>query len=198
MREIEAPGHGAEILLDLAVARLGPVDGIHLVDGEHNLLDADQIADRGMAAGLPLGAVAGVDQQDGDVGMARAGRHVARVLLMARGIDDDETALRGLEIAPGDIDGDALLALGLEPVEQQAEIDLLAVDGAIMRGMQHGGRLILGDAGAVPQQPADQRRFAVVDRAAGKQAEQRAAMRGRGRHGPGLDSLFQLRREMHR
>ena len=36
--------------------------------------------------------------------------------------------------------------------------------------------LILGDAGAVPQQPADQRRFAVIDRAAGKQLEQRAAM----------------------
>ena len=40
-----------------------------------------------------------------------------------------------LEIAPGDVDGDALLALGLEAVEQQAEIDLLAVDRAIMRGV---------------------------------------------------------------
>ena len=140
MREIEAPGHGAEILLDLAVARLRPVDGIHLVDGEHHLLDADQIADRGMAAGLALGAVAGIDQQDGDVGVAGAGRHVAGVLLVARGIDDDEAAVRRLEIAPGDVDGDALLALGLEPVEQQAEIDLLAVDGAIMRGVQRPPR----------------------------------------------------------
>ena len=34
----------------------------------------------------------------------------------------------GLEIAPGDVDGDALLALGLKAVEQQAEIDLLAVE----------------------------------------------------------------------
>ena len=81
----------------------------------------------------------------------------------------------GLEIAPGDVDGDALLALGLEAVEQQAEIDLLAVDGAVLRGVHDGRALILGDAGAVPQQPADQRRLAVVHRAAGQQAHDGAA-----------------------
>ena len=59
-----------EIGLDLPVARLRPVDFVHLVDREHDALDADEIADRGMAAGLALGAVAGIDQQDGDVGMA--------------------------------------------------------------------------------------------------------------------------------
>ena len=30
------------------------------------------------------------------------------------------------KIAIGDVDGDALLALGLEPVDQQREIDVLA------------------------------------------------------------------------
>ena len=30
------------------------------------------------------------------------------------------------KIAIGDVDGDALLALGLQPVDQQREIDLLA------------------------------------------------------------------------
>ena len=131
-----------------------------------------------MAAGLALGAVAGIDQENGDIGVAGAGRHVAGVLLVARGIDDDEAPVRRLEITPGDVDGDALLALGLEPVEQQAEIDLLAIDGAIMRSVQDGRGLILGDAGAVPQQPADQGRLAVIDRAAGEQPKQRAAMRG--------------------
>ena len=104
---------------------LRPVDLVHLVDGKHDLLDADQIADRGMAPGLALDAVAGVDEQDGDLGMAGAGRHVAGVLLMAGQVDDDEAAVGCLEIAPGNVDGDALLALGLKPIEQKTEIDLV-------------------------------------------------------------------------
>ena len=180
MREIEAAGHGAEVGLDLAVARLRPVDRVHLVDREHHLLDADQIADRGVAAGLALGAVAGIDQQDGDIGVRRAGRHVAGILLVPGESMMMKRRSRRLEIAPGDVDGDALLALGLEAVEQQAEIDLLAVDGAVMRGERDGRALILGDAGRVPQQPADQGRLAVIDRAAGQQPHQRPFSR-RGR-----------------
>ena len=57
-------------------------------------------------------AVARVDQQDRDVGRRRAGRHVARVLLVARRVGEDELAPRRGEVAVGDVDGDALLALG--------------------------------------------------------------------------------------
>ena len=173
LREIEAAGHVPEVGFDLPVTRLRPVDRIHLVDREHHLLDADQIANSGVAAGLALGAVAGIDQQDGDIGVRRAGRHVAGILLVPREIDDDETPVGRLEITPGDVDGDALLALGLKAVEQQAEIDLLAVDLAVMRGERDGRALIVGDACRVPQQPADQGRLAVIDRAAGQQPDQR-------------------------
>ena len=69
---------------------------------------------------------------------------------MARRIDDDETAAVGLEIAPGDVDGDALLALGLEAIEQKTEVDPLAVDRAGMGGLHDGSTLVLGDAGRVP------------------------------------------------
>ena len=176
----EARGHDAELRLDGAEALLRPVDQIHLVDGEHDLLDADEVADGGVAAGLALGAMARIDQQDRHIGVRRAGRHVARILLMARGIDDDEAPVRRLEIAPGDVDGDALLALGLEPVEQEAEIDLLAVEQAVLRGMPDGRALVLGDRGRVPQQPADQRRLAVVDRAAGQEPHHGAGLRRAG------------------
>ena len=80
------------------------------------------VEDGGVPPRLPLDAVARVDEQDGDVGVRGAGRHVARVLLVAGAVDDDEAARRGVEIAPGDVDGDALLALGDEAVEQQAEV----------------------------------------------------------------------------
>ena len=69
-------------------------------------------------------ALGGVDQQDGEVGGRGAGRHVARVLDVARRVGDDEAALRRGEEAVGDVDGDALLALRLEPVDEQREVDV--------------------------------------------------------------------------
>jgi hypothetical protein len=42
---------------------------------------------------------------------------------VARGVGDDELALGGGEVAVGDIDGDALLALGLQAVDQQRQVD---------------------------------------------------------------------------
>ena len=45
-----------------------------------------------MAAGLLADAVARVDQDDREVGGGRAGDHVARVLLVARRVGDDELA----------------------------------------------------------------------------------------------------------
>ncbi len=46
---------------------------------------------------------------------------------MARRVGDDEGALVGREIAIGDIDGDALFALGGEAVDQQGEIERAAL-----------------------------------------------------------------------
>ena len=77
-----------------------------------------------VAAGLRQQALARVDQHDREFGVGGAGRHVAGILLVAGRVGDDEGAPRGREIAIGDVDGDALLALGLEPVDQQREVDL--------------------------------------------------------------------------
>ena len=68
-------------------------------------------------------AVARVDEQDRDVGRRRAGRHVARVLLVARRVGEDELAARGREVAVGDVDRDALLALGPQAVGEEREVD---------------------------------------------------------------------------
>ena len=97
-------------------------DQVHLVDGQHDAPHAHQVEDGGMPPRLLLDAAARIDQQDGHVGVRGAGRHVARVLLVAGAVDDDEPARRRVEVAPGDVDGDALLALGGEAVDQQAEI----------------------------------------------------------------------------
>ena len=113
-----------------------------------------------MAARLLDDAVAGVDQHDGDVGGARAGDHVARVADVAGGVGDDERAPRGGEEAVGDVDRDALLALGAQAVGQPREVDLGVVD---LVGHQRLG---------VVEQPPDQGRLAVVDRAGGGEADE--------------------------
>jgi hypothetical protein len=48
-------------------------------------------------------------------------------LLVPRRIGDDELAPLAREITIGNVDRDALLALGREAVDQQREIDLLAL-----------------------------------------------------------------------
>ena len=114
-----------------------------------------------------------IDQHDGEIGRRGAGRHVARVLLMAGRVGDDELALRRREEAIGDVDGDALLALGFQPVDQQREIDVFAVGAVLAGNRAQRGQLVLEDQLGVVKQPADQRRLAVIDRAAGQKAQQR-------------------------
>ena len=70
-------------------------------------------------------ALAGVDEDEGEVGGRRAGDHVARVLRVAGRVGDDELALRRGEVAVGDVDGDALLALGAQAVGEQREVRVL-------------------------------------------------------------------------
>jgi hypothetical protein len=79
-----------------------------------------------VALGLGQHAAAGVDQDHGEVRGGGAGDHVARVLLVAGRVGDDEFAAVGGEEAVGDVDRDALLALGGQAVDQQREIDVLA------------------------------------------------------------------------
>ena len=105
-----------------------------------------------MPARLGQHALARVDQNDGEIGVGGAGRHVAGILLMARRVGDDEFALVGGEEAIGDVDGDALLPLRLQPVHQQREIDILA-GGAEFPGvlLQRRQRILEQKLGVVKQ-----------------------------------------------
>ncbi len=71
-----------------------------------------------------------------------------------------------------DVDRDPLLALGREPVEQQREVEL-AADRAIAPGLDLERReLVVQDQPRLEQEPPDQRALAVVDAAAGDEAQQ--------------------------
>ena len=70
-------------------------DQVHLVDGDDQVRDADQVGEVGVAPRLRQHALAGIDQDDGQVGGRRGGDHVARVLLVARRVGDDVLARAG-------------------------------------------------------------------------------------------------------
>ena len=105
-------------------------------------------------------AVPRVDDQDRQVGGAGAGHHVARVLLVAGRVGDDEFAQRRREIPVGDVDRDALLALGAEAVGQQRQVERPA---AALRSARDRGQLVGQDGLGVVEQASDQRALAVVD-----------------------------------
>ena len=84
---------------------------------------------------------------------------------MAGRVGDDEFAPRRGEVAVGDIDGNALLALGFQAVGEEREIDhgVTAAAGAFL----HGEELVLEDAFGVVKEAADESGFAVIDGACG-------------------------------
>ncbi len=158
--------------LDFVEHRLVVADQVHLVHRQQHVADAQQRHDVAVAARLSQQALARVDQHHGDVSRGRAGGHVAGVLLVARAVGDDELALVGAEEAVGDIDGDALLALGGEAIEQQRVIDVVALGAVATAVAVQRGELVVEQALAFVQQAADQRALAVVDAAAGDEAQQ--------------------------
>ena len=116
-------------------------------------------------------ALARVDQHDRQIGGRGAGDHVARVLLVPGGVGDDEPPLGGREVAVGDVDRDALLALGAQAVGQQRQVEEVAAHAALA-GLLDVLQLVAEHLLGVVQQPPDQRALAVVDRARGGEAQQ--------------------------
>jgi hypothetical protein len=112
---------GDELLRDRLEPLLGEADQIHLVDRKRHLADAEQRHDAGVTPGLRQNALPRIDQKHREVASRGTRRHVAGVLLVAGCVGDDEFAFRGGEIAVGDIDRDALLALRLQPSTSRAK-----------------------------------------------------------------------------
>jgi hypothetical protein len=158
-RGVQALEESCELPLDLRKNSFIKAHKIHLVDGDDDLANSEQRGNGSMATTLHKYALACVDEDNRKVGGACTGGHVARVLLVARSIRDDELAVCGREVAIGNIDGDALLAFGAQAISQQ-------------RKVQHAGRgrafafdsayLVVVDTLRIVEQAADQGRFAIV------------------------------------
>ena len=116
--------------------------------------------------------LARIDQEHGEVSGRCAGDHVARILFVSRRVGDDKLALGTRKEAVGDVDRDALLALGRQPVDQQREVDPFALRTMALAVAFERGQLIVEDLLRFVEQPADQGRLAVIDAAAGDEAQE--------------------------
>ena len=169
VRDVQPRGEIFVRRADVGEHLLAEVHQVHLVHADHDVLDSQQRGDETVAVGLFYETMPGIDQDDGQVRRGRPGHHVAGVLDVARGVGDDELALGRGEVAVGHVDGDALLALGPQPVSQQAQVRLLHAPLAARRF--HRGQLVLKDAFRVEQQAADQGAFPVIDASGGGKSE---------------------------
>ncbi len=185
--DAEPGGSGAHAAGEFFEGRVLVADQVHLVDGQHDAPDAHQGAHGQVPVGLRPQPTRGVDEQDRQVGGRSGHRHVAGVLLVARGVGDDHTPPAGqVEVPVGDVDGDALLTLGLEAVGQQGVVDLAHGDGrpAAARGARVL-ELVDGHRVGLDQQPPDEGGLAVIDRATGHHAQHGGLHVGRPGQGVG-------------
>ena len=170
----------AEVGSEFAILRGDPlkglaaeIDQIDLVDREGDVADSEQRGDEGMTPCLLQHTLLRIDQDDRDIGGRGAGRHIARILLMTRRVGDDELALRCGKKAVCDIDRDALFALRLQAIDQQRKVDVVTGRAVLLRIACYCGKLVLEDQLGIVEEPADQRGFAVINRAAGEKPQQR-------------------------
>merc|ERR1712156_575350 len=113
------------LLLDLLEPSLGVggLGGVHLVDGDDELLDTEGVGEQGVLPGLPvLGdaslelSSSGGDDEHTAVSLAGASDHVLDEVTMAGGVDDGHVVLGGLEFPESNVNGDTTLALRLQLV----------------------------------------------------------------------------------
>ena len=149
------------LLLDLLEPSLGVwrLGGVHLVDGDDQLLDTEGVGEQGVLSGLAvLGdtslelSSSGGDDEHTAVSLAGASDHVLDEVTVARGVDDGHVVPRvgefhhvfqllnmalggnllgSLEFPESNVNGDTTLALGLQLVHHPG-----VLEGTLQRSHQ--------------------------------------------------------------
>src|SRR5262245_38960464 len=88
-------------------------------------MNAQHGDDAAVSLGLREHPLPGVDQKYGRFSSRCVSRHVARILLVARGVGYYEAASGCRKEPVGNVDSDALLAFSLQSVNQQRKVQAL-------------------------------------------------------------------------
>jgi hypothetical protein len=118
------------LLDDLLETGLRPLGGVHLVDGNDELLDTEGVGEKGVLTSLAiLGDTSleltstGGNDENGAVSLGGTSDHVLDEITVTGGVDDGDHVLGGLELPQGDIDSDTTLTLGLQLVEDPGVLE---------------------------------------------------------------------------
>ena len=112
------------LLDDLVVTVLGPFGGVHLVDGDDELLDTEGVGEQSVLTSLTilgdtsleLTSTSGNDE-NGAVGLRGTSDHVLDEVTVTRGVDHGNVVSWGFELPESNVDGDTTLTLGLQLVK---------------------------------------------------------------------------------
>ena len=108
---------------DAAIDGLVVVHEVDLVHGDDHVRHAQQRRDGEVAQRLLANAVPCIDEHHEGVGSRGSRDGVAGVLHVPGAVREDEGAARRGEVPVRDVDRDALLALGAQPVGEQREVN---------------------------------------------------------------------------
>jgi hypothetical protein len=118
------------LLDDLLVTGLGPLGGVHLVDGDNELSDTEGVGEQSVLTSLAiLGDTsleltsAGGNDENGAIGLGSTSDHVLDEITVTGSVNDGDVVLGGLELPEGDINGDTTLTLGLELVKDPCVLE---------------------------------------------------------------------------
>ncbi len=167
--QLDLAGVGGDLVAHAGEHVVGELHLIHLVHRDDHVRHAQQARDEEVATGLLGGPAARVHQDDGHVGVRGGGHHVSCILHVAGRVGEDEAPPRRGEVAPGDVDGDPLLALGAQPVGQERQIG--APEPAPAAHVLDVLQLVAHERLGVVQKPPDERALAVVDAPGGGATE---------------------------
>lgn len=112
------------LLDDFVVSILGPLSGVHLVNGDNELLDTKGVGKKSVLSSLAilgdtsleLTSTSGNDENSA-IGLRSTSDHVLDKVTMTRGVDDSDIVLGGLELPEGNIDSDTSLSLSLQLIK---------------------------------------------------------------------------------
>jgi len=118
------------LLDNLVVAVLGPLAGVHLVEGNDELTDTEGESEQSVLTSLAiLGDTsleltsAGGDDEDSAVGLGGTSDHVLDEVTVTGGVNDGDLILGSLELPESDIDGDTTLTLSLQLVKNPGVLE---------------------------------------------------------------------------
>jgi hypothetical protein len=156
------------LLDDLLVTGLGPLGGVHLVDGDNELSDTEGVGEQSVLTSLAiLGDTSleltstGSDNENSAVSLGSTSDHVLDEVTVTGSVNDGDVVLGGLELPEGDINGDTTLTLGLELVKDPSVLEgRLAELGGLLLELLDG---TLVDTTALVDQVTGSGRLSRVD-----------------------------------